>query len=187
MKRLGWMVILFFFVAPASAHPSFAPAQPETVWVQGEAGWTYAWASFEDGSFSVSLARSISPRVDVVATFAGGDLFRLAARFLLVRDLLPLNVAAECSTAGISLLSTLFLGPVHVAFGRSWLSTPTRIWGLAQLAPRSDVLLAFGLESVGGRIGASCAFTWLPFAGRMIALSIQFARSGPTLSIGGVW
>jgi hypothetical protein len=187
VRRLRSVALLLFFAFPVWGHPAFIPMDPPTTLVEGGAGRSSIQATVGAGALGLSIARSIGPRIDVVATASRGSLFDLSIRTLWVRNLLPVRVETEVARGRATVLTTLLLGPVHVSFGRSWQSVGGRSWAALRLASRADFFLAIELEFVGGRFKPSAGFTWLPFANRLIGLNCVITANGPRISLGSVW
>ena len=125
----------------------------------------------------------VAPRLEIVANAGASDLFDLQASVLLVRDLHPLCVAARLATDRVSLLSSLFLGPVGLDFGRTWGSGAVR-WADLWFAPHPQLTLGLGIEEEGGRIGPEIAFRWRPPCAPHGWIAFRAGIDGPEFSIG---
>ncbi|MGB2983684.1 MAG: hypothetical protein WBC63_07495 [Candidatus Bipolaricaulia bacterium] len=184
MKRVLVVLLLLSWAVCGFAAPHYAFRDlPEAV-LLGDVGRTSIALEFSEGRFSGSIVGSLAPRLDVVANVSSLSLFEPEVRFLVVRDLLPLNVVIELNPQNVSLVSTLFLGPVHVDFGRTWGATSAR-WGFVQYAFHQSVSILVGLEEGDGHLGAILGFRIYPGRSRLWGLSFLLTRDGAKLTVGG--
>lgn len=183
--KLG--LLLAILLSPAawgSVYPCVAFHDlPEGI-LGGIPGGTSVAVSLSEGTWRASIARSLTRRLDVVAFASPADLFDLEARVLVVRDLLPLNVVATIGIRRISVISTLFLGPVHVSYGRTWGDSEAR-WGFVQHAFHQTMTLVLGLERRDGGLGPILGLRVHPGETRLWGASLIATQSGFRLSIGG--
>lgn len=183
--KLGLLVVILLpWAACGAAYPHVAFHDlPEAV-LGGVPGLTSVAAELAPRVWRVSITRSLTPRLDVVAAASSLNLFDLEARVLVVKELLPLNVAVGASLERISLVSTLFLGPVHVSYGRTWEETSVR-WGVVQHAFHQTMTLLIGLEERGGTLGAILGLRVHPGQTRLWGASVLVTQGGVRLTIGG--
>ena len=131
------------------------------------------------------VRQSVAPRLEIVAEASASELFDLQASVLVVRDLHPLSIAVRLAAGRVSLLSSLFLGPVGLDIGRTWGSGAAR-WADLWFAPHPQLTLGLGIEETGGRIGPEIAFRWRPACAPHGWIAFRAGIGGPEISI-GVW
>jgi len=131
------------------------------------------------------VRQRVAPRLEIVAEASASELFDVQASVLIVRDLHPSSVVVRLATHRVSLLSSVFLGPVGLDFGRTWGSGAAR-WAGLWFAPHPQLTLGLGIEEKGGRIGPEIAFRWRPACAPHGWIAFRAGSGGPAVSI-GVW
>ena len=175
---VGW-------TSPANGAPHYAFRDlPEAI-VLGDLGRTSFAVWADEEGVGGSVTRSLGSRLDLVMRVAEDDLFRLRARVLIVRDLLPLNVLVAFDADRIALSSTLFLGPVHLSVGRAWGSIPER-WAFLQYAPQDTLCVLIGLGECAGRLAATLGLRFFPGQTGLWGVSIATVHGRARLTVGGV-
>ncbi|MFC2077636.1 hypothetical protein ACFLTM_02380 [Candidatus Bipolaricaulota bacterium] len=183
--KLGLLVVILLLWAAcgaASPHVAFHDL-PEAI-LGGVPGLTSVAVELAPDGWRASITRSLTPRFDVVASVSPIRLFALEGRVLVVKDLLPLNVAVGLSLERISLDSTLFLGPVHVSYGRTWEETSVRR-GVVQHAFHQAMTILIGLEERGGSLGVILGLRIHTGQTRLWGASARVTQDGFRLTIGG--
>ena len=133
---------------------------------------------------TAQVARSVTWRIEALASSSSADLFDLCLKVVLAEDLAPLFVAASLGTDGIGIVSTLFFGPVRIDWGRTWGEGACR-WGSAYLSAQPKLSMFFGVEATETAVE--------PFAGVRIfssgrglwEIGVSARRDGIRLSAGG--
>ena len=105
---------------------------------------------------------------------------------MIVRQLVPLFIAATVGTDGIGVLSTLFFGPVRIDWGRTWGETSSR-WGSAQLSARPHLSMLVGVERNSGRVAPFLGLRIFPSGHGLWEIGFSVRPDGIRLSAGGVW
>lgn len=184
MKRASILLLLLAWAGCASAAPHVAFFDVPEAIVLGDPGRSSVALAVTTDGWSTSITRSLSSRLDVTVTTNAQTLFAPSARLLVVRDLLPLNVMTEIGVERITLASTLFLGPVHVGFGRRWGTSASR-WGIVQHAFCQTATLLLGLDERFGSLGPILGLRLHPGSTRLWGLSAIVTRDGLRLTLGG--
>ena len=176
------LALLWSICGSAAPHVAFRDL-PEAI-LGGEVGGTSLACELSLQGWRGSITRNLSPRIDVSASMSVQNLFDLEARLLVVKDRLPLNVAVALSSHRLSLISTLFLGPVHVNYGRSWGEESVR-WGYLQHAFHQTMSLLIGLEQRSDALGAILGLRIHPGRTRLWGASLLMTPGGVRLTVGG--
>lgn len=183
--KLGLLVVILLpCVAFGASYPHLAFHDVSEAILGGVPGLTSVAVELAPDGWRASITRSLTSRVDVVVAVSPVDLFALEGRVLVVKDLLPLNVVVGLSLERISLASTLFLGPVHVSYGRTWEETSVR-WGLVQHAFHQAMTILIGLEERGESLGVILGLRIHPGQTRLWGASVRVTQDGFRLTIGG--
>ena len=131
---------------------------------------------------SLDVGRAITDRVDIWMRTTPSDLFSLNVRALLVDHAGPLCVSLDYSKSGITLLSSLSLGPVQVDWGRVFGHEHKR-WVTITASANQWYSLLFGVEY---------ETDWVPIGALRIfprrgawALSLYYREGRWGASIGG--
>jgi hypothetical protein len=177
LLALSWSVC-----GSAAPHVAFQDL-PEAI-LGGDAGRTSLACELSLQGWRGSITRSLSPRIDVSASTSPRNLFDLEARVLVVKNLLPLNVVVALGWQRLSLISTLFLGPVHVNYGRTWGDEAVR-WGYLQHAFHQTMSLVLGLEQRNDTLGTILGLRIHPGRTRLWGASLLVTTTGARLTVGG--
>jgi len=153
--------------------------------VVGEAGRVTGALSAGTGGPTGSVVASLGRRVDLAMAASASSLFDPELRLLVVRDLLPLNVLLSMGCDRVAFAATLFLGPVHVSFGRRWDSAPTR-WATVEHAFSQRGTIVLGLDERSNALGAILGVRVFPGRTRLWGLSFLVTRDGIRVTMGGV-
>ncbi|MEN6368372.1 MAG: hypothetical protein ABFD77_01570 [Thermotogota bacterium] len=184
--KLAIALVLFWIAGPVVlGSPAGIPTEPPAALVQGDVGLTSfaASLSFHDAEFVIS--RSVCDRVEVAAAITLGCPFDLRLRILLVRDLVPLRVEAELALRRVLLLSSLYLGPVHLDAARCW-GRDAGGWCALRLAARADVSFVAGARFAAGSVLPMVGFSWRPSRRASWSFTMLFDESGPAITAGGL-
>jgi hypothetical protein len=181
-----WVLLGLLLVvsAAASAQPGYAFHDLPTAVVHSDPGRTSLSFRVREVGWEASIARAVTARLEISATASPDHLFDLEARFLVIKDLLPLNVAVDGAAGRVRLLATLYLGPVHIDAGRTWGRGPCR-WGTVQLSAHPALCLLVGLEERIGRVAPIAAIRWYPGKAGLWGISVLIRREGLEILVGG--
>jgi len=138
--------------------------------------------SGSDGA-QVAIRRSIMPWIEIAAVSRPPNQFAHEAKLMLARELRPLSIAVDLAHDRISLLSSLFFGPVGADIGRTWGASPAR-WAIVWLAPHPQLTLAVGLEDVDDRMAPVIGIRWRPGWAPRWGITLRVDGGGPEISIG---
>ena len=174
---LSWSICGF-----AAPHIAFRDL-PEAI-LGGDVGGASLACELSLQGWRGSITRNLSPRIDVSASMSAQNMFDLDVRVLVVKNLLPLNVVVALSSQRLSLISTLFLGPVHVNYGRTWGEEGVR-WGYLQHAFHQTMSILIGLEQRNDAIGAILGLRIHPGRTRLWGASLLVTSRGARLTVGG--
>ena len=182
---MKWLTVdLFLLVCCSlSALPQaavFEDIEASIPWVDGRT--RIAVISGSNGA-QATVRCAIAPWLEIVGASGPTNPCALEAKVLLVRDLRPLSVAAELAIDRISLLSSLFFGPVGADIGRTWGLRPAR-WAIAWLAPHPQLSMAVGVGEIGDRVAPVIGIRWRPGWAPRWVIALRVDSTGPTLSIG---
>ena len=183
--RIGLcLVLVLSCTAGANSFPHIAFHDlPEGI-LGGVPGGTSVICGRSQAGWWATITRTITPRLDVTYTARSEDLFDLAARALLVKELWPLNVVVGLSSEAISMECTLLLGPVHIDYGRTWGANDVR-WGYIQHAFDQTVTLLAGIEMHEGVVCALLGIRIHPGAQRLWGASLLIVGREIRLAVGG--
>jgi hypothetical protein len=140
----GLVLILCLSVTGVGFPHRVFPALPGATSL-GDPGRTGLSVAFLGGGPSLEVGRAIGARLDVWARIDPQRPFSLWARAVILRDLGPLSVAVDLAADRLRLDACLFLGPVHVDWGRSLEAVP-HWWGIVTVAPNPWLSLILGVE-----------------------------------------
>ena len=185
MKCTVLVIVLVGCTVCAAATPQIAFHDLPSAVPIGSPGIVSARASLSTTGWNVAVTGSLTSRVDVAFRVDAETPFDPELRLLLVRDLLPVNVAVIAGLDRITLATTLRLGPVHLAYGRSWGEIERR-WAYTQYAFDQRVTSLLGLEESGGALEPILGLRLHPGEERTWGLSLIFDGESIRLSIGGL-
>jgi len=185
MKGTVLAIVLVGCTACGAATPQIALHDLPSAVPIGSPGIVSATVSLATTDWRAIVVGSLTSRVDVAFRVDAETPFDPELRLLVVRDLLPLNVAVVAGLDRIALASTLRLGPVHLAYGRLWGETERR-WAYTQYAFDQRVTSLIGLEESAGALGPILGLRLHPGERRTWGLSLVFASGRLRLSIGGL-
>ena len=131
------------------------------------------------------VQRTLTPRIEATATSCPSDLFDLSVKIVLLKNLVPLFVAATLGTDGIGVVSTLFFGPVQVDWGRLW-GQGARRWGSVQLSARPRLSMFVGLDAFGTAVEPFAGVRIFPSGHGLWEIDVSVRPDGIRLSAGGV-
>jgi hypothetical protein len=131
------------------------------------------------------VERVVTSRIEAAVSSRPGDLFDLAVKIVLVKDLVPLFVAMTLATDGIGVLSTLFFGPVQIDWGRAW-GVETCRWASVQLSARSRLSMFVGVDADKTPVEPFAGVRVFPGGHGLWEIGISVGRDGIRLSAGGV-
>ena len=133
---------------------------------------------------AAQVARGLTRRIEVSASLSSADLFDLGAKVVLVKDLAPLFVAATLAADGIGVVSTLFLGPIRIDWGRMWGEGACR-WGSAYLSARPRLSMFVGLKTTETIAEPFAGVRIFPSGHGLWEIGASVRRDGIRLSAGG--
>ena len=133
----------------------------------------------------VQISRSVTSRIEAFVTTSEVDLFRPGLKVAWVTRLAPLKVAGTVGTEGVGLVSTLFLGPVRIDWGRVWGQAPSR-WAVGQLSADSQMSLLIGVRATGIRIDPFAGVRLFPLGHALFEIGLSVSRDEVRCSVGGV-
>lgn len=141
---LALVLILWLSVTGAGFPHRVFPGVPGAVSL-GDPGRTSVSVAFSEDGPILEIGRAFDRRLDVWARVGTERLFSLWARAVVLQDLGPLSVALDFAAESVRLDACLFLGPVHVDWGRSFETIPRR-WGILTVSPNPWLSLVLGVE-----------------------------------------
>ena len=185
MARPVFRFLLAFSLAVIGSIGALAQAsvfegrEASIPWTEGRACISIAGSRH---GFKGVVRHSMTRRIEL-AVFAGTQSVTPGARILIIRDLHPLSAAVDLAADRISLLASLFFGPVGVDIGRSWGREPGR-WASVWFAPHPQLTLGLGVEEADGRVAPEIGFRWRPAGVPGWSIGFHVGRGGPSVSIG---
>jgi hypothetical protein len=148
-------------------------------------GGTRLDVAWEPSGPSGRVERIVMPRIGIAAAADPSGRLGLEARVVLVKNLVPLFLAATVGTDGTGVLSTLFFGPVRIDWGRTWGRAPGR-WGTAQLSASPHLSMLFGVKQSEDRLGAFLGLRIFPAGHGLWEIGFSGGLDGIRLSVGSV-
>ncbi len=134
---------------------------------------------------SVHVRRAVMPWLEADVAVCTADLFRFGIQAVLVTELAPLVVSAMLRTDGIGMISTLFMGPVRIDWGRSW-GTQTYRWGSIQLSAGPRLSMLVGIDASAADVEPFVGMRVFPGEHALAEIGISIRRNVVRVSVGGV-
>ena len=163
-------------LAQASA---FEDREASIPWTEGR---TCVAVEMGSDGFESVVRHSMTRRIEL-NVFAGEQSISPGARILVIRDLHPLSVAVDLAADRLSLLSSLFFGPIGVDIGRAWGREAGR-WASVWFAPHPELTLGLGVEEANGQVAPEIGLRWRPAGVPGWSIGFRVGRGGPSVSIG---
>jgi hypothetical protein len=130
------------------------------------------------------VVRGVTRRIEVSASSSCADPCDLDIKVVLVKDLVPLFVAATLGTDGIGVVSTLFFGPVRIDWGRTWGTGACR-WGSVHLSARPRLSMFIGVEATETAAEPFAGVRIFPSGHGLWEIEGSVRGDGFRLSVGG--
>ena len=134
------------------------------------------------GEPGVSVFRAVTPSMFIRAE-AVTD-YNLAVRLLAPPVLVPAFFAIEVDMHCVTGLMTLFLGPVAIDLGRSWVEPARWVWIQCAFHPRLTVLL--GGREQDGVVSPQVGWRLFPTGSARWEIAMTFGNEGICLVFGGI-
>jgi len=149
----------------------------------GDPGETAVSVLVVDRGPIVEVGRAIDRRLDVWARVGGERPFSLWARAVILEDLGPLSVALDLAADRVALDACLFLGPVHLDWGRSLAAVPRR-WGILTVSPDPWLSLVLGVDlrpGTGELVAGARVAPWA--CGPILSLFVRDRRLSAAIEV----
>lgn len=184
MRQWGVLLLVCFLGLAATGAPSGAWFGRSSAMILLPPGGTWIGLACGPSGTTAQVARGVTPRIEVSASSSSADLFHLAVKVVLVKNLVPLFVAATLGAEGIGVVSTLFFGPARLDWGRTWGQGACR-WGSVHLSARPRLSMFFGAEVTKTVVEPFAGVRSFPSGHGLWEIGISVRRDGIRLSAGG--
>ena len=192
---LFWFALLLLSVGAVGCPPRAPALAGIDATIPWSAGRTTLIVDVVAGGGGIELRWAIAPRLELLASGAVPDVVDAGFKVLVLPDLHPLVVSLAATIRGVSMLSSLLLGPVRVDLGRTWAwpwsgmpsASAGRRWAIVSMSAHPHLGFVAGLVDEGERFGPIAGVRLFPGPTSRWWIDLMVRRSGAGASFGGTW